>query len=98
MDKRLQLTEKQKELATKFDLLCEEMKREGIGFIGNVDDVLLINLNHVEDWVDPDEMLWKDDEGYEEELVDFEEMYLSHINFFYTSGCLDDNMGIRYKK
>ena len=101
MDERLKLTERQRELADKFNLLCREMKAENIGFIKNDTDLLLINLKNVEDWVDADEMVYDVEnniESHDEELVSFEEMFLSHLVFFYTSGVWDDNMGIRFKK
>lgn len=101
MDERLKLTRTQKELAQKFNELCEEMSRAGIGFISQGEDVLLINLQYVDDWVDVDEMIYnmeKGDDVYDEQLADFEEMTLCNINYFYTAGILDDNMGLRFKK
>lgn len=101
MDKRLELTERQSELAKKFNELCEEMKREGIGFINDAynGDILLLNLNHVDDWIDVDEMNLEDDENWEDEqLADMEEMFLTHINFFHSTGTPDGFIGIRFKK
>lgn len=98
MDERLQLTSKQLELVQKFNELCREMTESGIGFINQSGDVLVINKNHVEDWVWPEEMLEDTECKYDDELVDFDDMTLSQMQFFYIAGCLDDNMGIRFKK
>lgn len=99
MDKRLKLTERQSELAKKFNELCEEMKREKIGFINDAynGDILLLNRNHVDDWIDVDEINLED-EDEDEQLVDMEEMFLTHITFFYSTGAPDGFIGIRFKK
>ena len=101
MDKRLKLTEEQKKLALKFNELCEEMKREGIGFINDAfnGDVLLLNTANVEECVDVDEINLEDDENYQDEqLADMEEMFLTHINFCFSTGAPDSFIGIRFKK
>ena len=98
MDKRLELTKEQKELTKKFNELCEEMSRSGIGLVLHGDDVSFINLEKVDDWVAVEDMATDDyDEEVEEELVDIEEMPLSGIKFFYETGCPDDFVGIRFK-
>ena len=100
MDKRLKLTERQSELAKKFNELCEEMKREKIGFINDAynGDILLLNRNHVDDWIDIDEINLEDDENEDEQLVDMEEMFLTRITFFCSTGAPDGFIGIRFKK
>lgn len=99
MDERLKLTERQSELAKKFNELCEEMKREKIGFIndGFNGNVILLNLEKIEDWVDVDDMNLED-EVVDEQLADMEEMFLTHINFFFSTGVPDSFIGIRFKK
>ena len=99
MDERLKLTERQSELAKKFNELCEEMKREKIGFIndGFNGNVILLNLEKIEDWVDVDDMNLED-EVDDEQLADMEEMFLTHINFFFSTGVPDSFIGIRFKK
>ena len=101
MDQRLKLTERQSELAKKFNELCEEMRREKIGFIndGYNGNVILLNLEKVEDWVDVDDMNLEDeDEVVDEQLANMEEMFLTNINFFFSTGVPDSFIGIRFKK
>lgn len=100
MDKRLELTKEQKELAKKFNELCEEMNRADIGFIHNGEGLLLINLNHVEKWVPTDEMIFDVENNilnYDEEFVDFDEFPWCDIELFYTATLCEDNIAIRYK-
>lgn len=95
MDKRLELTEAQWRLVHRFNDLCREMKRNGIGFVNQPGSIHLINLNHVDDYVFPEEMNPEDD--IDEELVDFEDMTPCDMDIFYASADVDDNMGIRFK-
>jgi hypothetical protein len=99
MDKRLELTSEQKELAKKFNELCAEMKRAGIGFINDAfnGDVLLLNINNVEDIVDVGEIDPKDEGDKDEVLADMEEMFLTAINFSYSTGVPDSFVGVRFK-
>lgn len=97
MDKRLELTEEQRELAKKFNELCEEMKRAGIGFLDYAynGDVLLLNITNVEEVVDVGEISPEDDK--DEVLADMEEMFLTAINFSYLTGVPDSFVGVRFK-
>lgn len=97
MDERLELTAAQKELAKKFNELCEEMRKNGIGFVNQSGEVYLINTEHVDKWIWPEEMELDTEEVQDEQLADFEEMAHSEMSFFYVAGCCDDNMGIRFK-
>ena len=98
MDKRLELTEEQRKLAKKFDTLCSEMNRAGIGFINQTESLYLVNLNNVEKWIDPLDANPEGDENELDKLVDITEMKECKIKFFYITEALDFYMGIRYKK
>jgi hypothetical protein len=97
MDKRLELTKEQRELAEKFNELCGEMKSAGIGFINDAfnGDVLLLNINNVEDIVDVGEIDPENDK--DEILADMEEMFLANINFEFATGVPDSFVGVRFK-
>lgn len=99
MDKRLKLTREQEELAKKFNELCAKMKAAGIGFINDAfnGDVLLLNLTNAEESMEADEIS-EDDESCDEQIVDMEELFLTHIGFFYSTGAPDNFFGIRFKK
>lgn len=95
MDKRLELTEAQWRLAHRFNELCREMKKNGIGFVNKPGSIYFINLKNVEDYVFPEEIIPEDD--IDEELVDLEHMTPCDMDIFYASADCDDVMGIRFK-
>ena len=97
MDKRLELTSKQRELVKKFNNLCERMKRAGIGFLNYAynGDVVLLNISNVEDIVDVGEISPEGDK--DEVLADMEEMFLANINFEFATGVPDSFVGVRFK-
>ena len=98
MDERLELTKEQNALADKFNELCEQMNRAGIGFIVNGEDLYLINTQKVEKWVPTEEMVSnvENNTDLDEELIDFNDMFWCDIEFFYYS-YWEDNVGIRFK-
>lgn len=97
MDERLELTSEQRELVKKFNDLCEEMKRAGIGAISDVynGDVVLLNITHVEDIVDVGKISPEDDK--DEVLADIKEMFLANINIDFATGDPDSFVGVRFK-
>ena len=98
MDKRLKLTVEQKELAEKFNDLCLEMNKKGIGFIASDYNIFLLNTNDVEKTIEPDEMVLDDEDENDEELVDITELYCSKLKSFYSGMFFDDYFGIRQRK
>lgn len=96
---RVCLTESQEKLANRFDELCEEMKRAGIGFVYNYGYVLLMNMEHVKEFVSVHDMDPESEIYIDEELIEFDDMRKTHVDFSCIGYVYEDEevVGVRYK-
>ena len=97
VDERLKLTDAQMLLTEKFCELCSEMNRSGIGFINQSGKVYLINLKHVDELINPNEMELECEEVPDEQLVFYGDMADSNMKFIHTVSVWDHGIGIRFK-